>query len=97
VGNRNGGGTRGSFIASNNISATVEADENQLILNDPSNFHPPLKITCDGDGLFHLRDTQDGFQKQVYAEMARWNGDKSFTQSEILAEGKKWLTKLRRG
>jgi ATP-dependent DNA helicase RecG len=86
-----------NFISSNNITATVAADENQIILNDPSNFHPPLKITCGGNGLFHLKDTQDGFQRQVYAEMARWNGDKSFTQSETLAEGEKWLTKLRRG
>jgi ATP-dependent DNA helicase RecG len=87
----------GNFISSNNITATVAADEAQIILNDPSNFHPPLKITCGGNGLFHLKDTQDGFQRQVYAEMARWNGDKSFTQSETLAEGEKWLTKLRRG
>ena len=87
----------GNFISSNNITATVAADENQLILSDPSNFRPPLKITRGGNGLFHLKDTQDGFQRQVYVEMARWNGDKSFTQSETLAEGEKWLTRLRRG
>ena len=86
-----------NFIWSNNISATAAADENQFILNDASNSHLPLKFTCDGNGLFHLKDTQDGLQRQVYPEMARWNGDKSFTQNDALAEGEKWLTRLGRG
>jgi hypothetical protein len=86
----------GSFIDSNKISSAIELDGNQLTLSDPSNFHPPLKIICDGDHLFRLKDTQDDFQRQVYVEMARWNGDTSFTPSEAFSEGKKWLTKLRR-
>ena len=86
-----------NFRASNNIASTIEADENQITLSDPSNYYPPLKITSGGEGVFSLRDTNDGFPRQVYAEMARWSGDKSFTQSETLAEGEKWLSRLRRG
>lgn len=84
------------FIASNRIAATIAVDENHIILNDPSNSHPPLKIISGSEGRFHLKYTQDGFQRQVYAEIARWNRNESFNQSEALAEGQKWLAKLHR-
>jgi ATP-dependent DNA helicase RecG len=85
-----------SFRANNNIVASVQANEDQITLNDPANYYPPLKITSSGEDIFRLRDTYDGFQRQVYAEMARWNGNNAFTKSEALAEGQKWLTRLRR-
>lgn len=85
-----------TFRANNNIAASVHANEDQVTLNDPANYYPPLKITSGGEGIFRLRDTHDGFQRQVYAEMARWNGNNAFTTSEALAEGQKWLTRLRR-
>ena len=80
-----------NFVTSNNINVTMQVHENQLTLNNPSNVHRPLKITCGSQGLFHLKDTQDGFQRQVYAEMARWSGNESFTQSELLTAVKRRL------
>ena len=85
----------GDFMAGNHIAAHIELAEGTIVLIDPSNVHPPLKITHGTNGRFHLQDTQDGPQKQVYVEMARWNGEQSFTSSETLTEGKRWLSRLR--
>jgi hypothetical protein len=83
-----------SYIASKKIPATVTLDENYLILGSvPANLHRPLKIRSVGDDLFDFTHTQ-GFPPQVYSSSSTLP-QRTFTQSEALSEGTKWLTKLR--
>ncbi len=69
--------------------------ENEIILNDRSQFYPPLTITHDGNqDIFYLKDIQGGPQRQV-SQMPRWNGNQSFTPSEMLTKVEGWLNELR--
>ena len=86
------------LVKSSGMEVDMEARDQLVILKDLQNFSPPLKITRNSDDSFKLRDTLDGdgFQKQVYAHMARWDGSESCDESAMLAGVRAWLQELRR-
>lgn len=83
------------FISINGINVIIDRENNvgsQVILKNPSNYYPPLKIIRDAQDIFHLKDTNDEFQGQIFVEMAQgWNGNETFTQDEMFVEVKRWL------
>jgi|SRR5580658_1867861 hypothetical protein len=82
-----------NFIVTEKLKLNIEVGENEVAIMHETPIGGRLKITCVGQGIYRLKDAQDGgFQRQVHTAQAWWAGDEGpFAQSDMIASAKRWM------